>query len=329
MTKLEVESALSGFRAWLEAKGNLPSSSDERDVQSLLTEYLSSEGIEDINKYVGDIESLRSSKVHQALTNELTRLGVKPKRGAQATRQADVLERYKTVPLHAIFLYTSEDQKVERYISENWGALDTLSGDFCDIHQSVDQFQTKEDAYDFIENLSVIRESNFDAYSQLPGLFFWDSSGASQYIPFGPKASLEGIKTIVRSLFEEIRKNPKITSVSKVKKRMEMKERSIKSTNPKRQSIWSDLLGFLLAFVIVVGTVVLASQWVSPLVLGVVLISAILAFLLIGAFVLKRQDELSEANFMELIAQVIRSLPFLRRSGRAAGDDGNAEGRDA
>jgi hypothetical protein len=327
MTETEAEQLLLGFQAWLEAKRSLPPSSDERGVDSLLSEYLSSKGIEDINRYVGDIKSLRNGEVYQALTNELVNLGIKPKRGALSVRQADILERYRSVPLHAIFLYTSEDPNVGLYISENWGALDTLSGDFCDIHQSVDQFQNREDAYDYIENLDVIKESKFKAYSHIPGIFFWDNSRAAEYIPFGQKANLDDIKTIVRSIFEEIRNSPTIASVSKVREQLEMGNRFSKGAVPQKQSIWGDLLGFLLAFVIIIGAVVLASRWVSPWILGVVLISAILVFLIIGALVLRRQDELSEANFMELIGQVIKSLPLLRNSNKAVNNDGNGEGR--
>jgi hypothetical protein len=221
MSLPKVETIVSGFRAWLEARGVDASAQTDGSIDSLLQEYLFSEGVEDINQFVGDVKVLRDGNVYQALTEELRILGIKPKLKAQNSNLEDVLERYRSVPLHAIFLYTSEDNAVESYISENWGALDTLSGDFCDIHQSVNQFKNAEDAYDMIENFDVMVGVNFRAYSQIPGMFFWNNNGDVEYVPFGDTVDGGKLKKVVRTIFEEIRNYPHISSITKAKKKLE------------------------------------------------------------------------------------------------------------
>ncbi len=313
MEQSEIERFLSGFRAWLNDRHHTAPISEEKNIDSLLHEYLSSTGIRDVDEYIGNLKALRAGKTYQTLTDEMTRLGAKPKRSVRLDEDSDILVRHRKVPLHAMFLYTSEDKTVEAYIADNWGALDTLSGDFCDIHQSVDQFQNAADAYDFIEHLDVIRDSGSVAYSKLPGMFFWDNNGVVEYIPFGVTPTLEHIRLIVRTIFEEVRNNPTITSVKRAKKNLENAHYPTRTAPIKKPSIWGDLIGFLLAFVVVIGAVVLASRWASPLVLGVVLIATILIFLLVAALILRRSDDLSESNFMTVISHIVRSIPLLRQ----------------
>jgi len=88
------------------------------------------------------------------LISEFKKLGANFKNGRAYINQ-DFLERYRKIPLHALFLYTSEDKDVAAYIVHNWGVLDTLSGEVCDIYPSLEQFQNIEDAYDYIKELTV------------------------------------------------------------------------------------------------------------------------------------------------------------------------------
>jgi hypothetical protein len=313
----ELESLVADFHTWLNSRAqNL---SDIDDPESLIRAFLVDKNYASLANYIGDINALSTGKVYKKLTDELIRLGVKSKVKLQSDVESDILERYKTVPLHAVFLYTSEDNEVSKYILENWGALDTLSGDYCDIHPSVDQFENTEDAYDLIEKMDILRNTKFNSYSQLPGIFFWDLSGATEYISFGNEFSQATIRQIVRIIFEEIRKAPNIHSVSKAKTIIEDKNMPTKYKSS-HASIWSDISAFLLAFVVIIGTLVLASRWVSPLILGIVFIAAILVFLLVSALVLRRQQELTETNFMILVKEVIKRLPLLRQISKVEGD---------
>lgn len=311
MPKSELDALVTDFHSWLNSRAQeLP---DIEDADTLIRAYLVDKNVFSLENHFGDINALSEGKVHEKLTDELIKLGAKPKRKLQPDIETDLLERYKTVPLHAVFLYTSEDSEVSKYILENWGALDTLSGDFCDIHPSVDQFENIEDAYDLIEKMDVLRNSKFNSYSQLPGIFFWDVSGATEYISFGNEISQSTLRQVIRIIFEEVRKKPNIHSVSKAKNLIEDKNNMSPKNKPAHTSIWSDILAFLLAFVVIIGTLVLVSQWVSPIILGIVFIAAILVFLLVSALALRRQRELSEANFMVLVREVIKRLPLLRQ----------------
>ena len=97
-----------------------------------------------LEKYVGDKKALDGKRVNEDLTDQMIELGARPKQGARVPRE-DILERFRRIPLHAIFLYTSEDQPVGDYLAQHWGALESLSGDACDIHPMVNQFRNAED----------------------------------------------------------------------------------------------------------------------------------------------------------------------------------------
>lgn len=104
-------------------------------------------------------------------------------------------------PLHALLLYTPEDQEIENYISEHWTTVDALSDGFCDIYS--------------VSNQSGIAASQINC--RLPGLLFWDNYHKSVYVPFGPKFDSTVIKHILGVVFEEIRREPTIATIIKAK----------------------------------------------------------------------------------------------------------------
>jgi hypothetical protein len=264
----------------------------------------------DVDKYVGSAGALKLGSVHAELTSNLVAIGARPRSG-QSEIGSDILERYRTVPLHAIFLYTSEDKEVGQYILEHWGALDALSGDYCDLHPSVDQFHSAEDAYDFVEQLDVVREARSFSLSHLPGVFFWDGHANAEYISFGDDLSTARIRHVMRVVFDEIRMKPNIMSVRHAKARLASEAgRTVRSTEP----IWKDLAPFVAGFVVLLGAVALASRWISPLTLGIVLIASVLAFVLVGVFALRHREQLSERNLLIVIGQVLSKLPLLRKA---------------
>jgi len=267
-----------------------------------------------IDKYVGDVQALGDERVNEELTNQLVGLGVQPKKDAQVPPE-DILERFRRIPLHAIFLYTSEDEEVGDYIAKNWGALDTLSGNACDIHPMVNQFRGAEDAYDYIDKLDVVRGSGFREYAILPGIFFHDNYGASEYISFGKKASEEEIKRTIRGVFEEIRRHPTISAVTHAKQILEDRSQPPtmkKEDNPKKSSLWSDLFAILFAFVVIVAGFIALAHFVSPLVLWIIIIGALLFFVLIITWLLRRSNELSESNFVKIVLRTFNALPLLQ-----------------
>jgi nucleoside phosphorylase len=126
----------------------------------------------------------------------------------------DPLERYNSVPLHALPLYTSEDKEVDAYISEHVRALDSLSENRCDIYQMTSQ----ENAFDFIRHFQVIQQSaSAPTIRDVPGLFFWDNADGSEYIPFGENPGLADIRRILRVVFDYVKRSPTIESVTRAK----------------------------------------------------------------------------------------------------------------
>jgi DNA-binding NtrC family response regulator len=88
--------------------------------------------------------------------------------------------------------------------------------------------------------------------------------------------------------------------------------------------LWGTMLAVLVALVVVLGSVATVAQLVSPIIFGVVLISAILLFLLVGVLVLKLTGKLTEAGFLEVAGKIVKALPGLRRN--EGGGKGQEEG---
>ena len=76
--------------------------------------------------------------------------------GPYATRIADPVGRYRSVPLHGIFMYSTEDAEFSKYIDVNWRALDRMSGDSCDMYPSIDQLTGLEDVYNLLNSQSEL-----------------------------------------------------------------------------------------------------------------------------------------------------------------------------
>ncbi len=190
---------------------------------------------ESINRYVGDLKALREGRVHQELTDRLAATGAIKPGPPRQTGPEDILERYLSVPLHAVFLYTSEDPEVHTYISENWKALDALTNNNCDFYPIMTQYNNSGDGYDFMEQLDPVRLSQVrPAYSDLPGIFFWDNFGDSAYISFGPQVSHPTIRNILRVMFEEVRREPTLAAVMRASALLAANGRSTLEGNPRR-----------------------------------------------------------------------------------------------
>jgi len=216
------------------------------------------------------------------------------------------LERYRKVPLHSMFLYTSEDSELEQYIVNNWKALDSLSGKYCDIHQTFQQLESKEDAYDFFEKLDVLNESKYNSITDLPGLFFWNMNKESEYIPFQAQ-SKEDIKKRLRYLFHEIRQNPQIETISKVK-------RDLQKSRKHEKSLFKILLPFLSVFVIILTSLVITSNFVSPIQLGLILLVTIILFVLIGVFAFRYIEIIPDSTFKVIVLKIIDKLSLVNKN---------------
>ncbi|MFG2366126.1 hypothetical protein ACGFY3_31510 [Streptomyces mirabilis] len=132
------------------------------------------------------------------------------RRSPYGSSRRDAFERYRTVPLHAAFLYSSEDSILASYIQDNWYALHRMSADFCDIHPSIEQLCGSEDAYIALNVMSKIYDKV--QLSRLPGVIFWDDF-EHEYISFRGLDS-DGITNGLRFIFEHIWRDSSIASVA-------------------------------------------------------------------------------------------------------------------
>lgn len=161
-----------------------------------------------------DLFAFAQANPAQDLLEAFIKLGARASKDQSLTGE-DLLERYANVPLHAFFLYTSEDEAISSYILNNWDALDALSGTICDIHPLLEQFQSTKSAYEYIQTVDILKEASFCNLSQLPGLFFWDHAGGTAYISFGVEAKPTHIKNVLRVVFEELYREPSLASINR------------------------------------------------------------------------------------------------------------------
>ena len=132
---------------------------------------------------------------------ELTAAGVRGRATSEPSCLGfDALERFRRVPNHAMFLFTSEDALVNQYIRDHWAALDGLSGDACDIHQSVLQLLGGEDFYSQIADVKSIAGLEAVRPVDLPALHIW-SKAANCTIRLGRLTTEASLRDTLRTVF--------------------------------------------------------------------------------------------------------------------------------
>jgi DNA-binding XRE family transcriptional regulator len=210
-----VEPAPLSFERWINRRNIRDCVLNAEELCFLISKYLYSLGNEDLYLHIRSHNVLQYSEEFHMYLETFTKAGVQFDR---THTDFDLLQNYKNFAIRAILLYTTEDSSVQEYINTNYVALDKLSGDFCLVFTTLDMHKHKEDAYDFVEKLDVLVESHFNALAQLPGIFFWDRSGASAFLSFGRKPGVDDITALLRRVFSEVRKNPTIFSVYRARK---------------------------------------------------------------------------------------------------------------
>ncbi|QBD82936.1 caspase family protein [Ktedonosporobacter rubrisoli] len=175
-----------------------------------------------------NLATLLKGPVHQELAERLAKEEGFKLSAKLLSSNEDALERYRAIPLHALFLYTSEDQAIVSYLSKHLADLDELTDTICDVYPIVEQFKRPYDAnaYVFMRELDVLRNAHFDAYEQLPVLFFWDGKGASEYISLSSFTDLASVIYALRQIFGTLRRAPTISSVSRIKSQLQQAEKS-------------------------------------------------------------------------------------------------------
>lgn len=216
LTAQEQEHLETGFYSWLDEKV-----ADAKIARGTIFEYpvffrlyqayIVSRGVENVPRQLDKTRSLKNGKLYIEVIEYLNRKGLNLQVSRSLSSRA--LSDYMDMPLHAVFLFTSEDHIVEKYINENSSALITITSTWCDIHG----FKSEGNGYDLVNRLHVIQQAGFQAFSQFPGLYFWDHSGKTEYIPLGSRASEEDLREKIRVIFEIVQKTPSISSVTQAK----------------------------------------------------------------------------------------------------------------
>ncbi len=82
---------------------------------------------------------------------------------------------------------------------------------------------------------------------------------------------------------------------------------------PLRPSPWASGSFYLVVFMAVLITLLVAGKILPPFILPIVVIGGILALSVIGAFQMRHDERLSEGNFLKLMALSFKYLPWIRR----------------
>jgi len=70
---------------------------------------------------------------------------------------------------------------------------------------------------------------------------------------------------------------------------------------------------FLIAFIVIFGGILTAARLLSVYVFVLVLVGGVIIFSVVGAFILRQDENLSEKGFIELMKLSFRYLPLLRK----------------
>jgi len=150
------------------------------------------------------------------------------KRNRSYIESIDPLDRYRTVPLHAIFLYSSQHDYIQDYIIKNWGALSSMSGDYCDIYFSVDQLDYEIDAFDVIDQIKAFKQVDIE---KLPGILFWEKDVSNNYFLSFDDLDNKNVTDLLFIVFQQIRKSQNLKSIKRGEKLFRKKYESKKATS--------------------------------------------------------------------------------------------------
>lgn len=195
---IENSLAVLDFEKWVKDQQFYGLTLNEERVSTIIARYLCLKGHNSLYAYIRNMNALHYARMFNDFIEILVKMGAKIE---LPDTDSDFLHYYKSTPLRSVFLYTSEDIEVQEYLDANFEALDKLTGDSCLVFLMIDQHENTEGGYAFIEKLHVLRKSNLDVSSQLPGLFFWDKDEATEFVTFGPKPGIADIRFILRTLF--------------------------------------------------------------------------------------------------------------------------------
>ncbi|MBA2393514.1 MAG: hypothetical protein H0V70_12330 [Ktedonobacteraceae bacterium] len=171
--------------------------------------------------YLGDWSSLQNGTTYRQLMQEFFERGIRPQISQELPLE-DPLARYKNIPLHARFLYTSMDSLVEYCILKHYTTLKGLSRDRCDIYLSLEQFINPVETFDYLDHSPVLKQSGvYIGYNDLPGMFFWNRQWEGEYISFRPHMTEEGINMTLLCVFQEIREDATLNAVRRIKQNLE------------------------------------------------------------------------------------------------------------
>ncbi len=100
---------------------------------------------------------------------------------------------------------------------------------------------------------------------------------------------------------------------------LELKDKSfqnvlITQTMDKKNNPWHSGSFYLFAFLAVLAALVVSAFYLPAYAIPLVIIAALLALSVLGAFQLRNDDRLSDKSFLSLMGMSLKQLPFLRKS---------------
>lgn len=147
-----------------------------------------------------------SQDLVSATSDDLVKAGIRVRKDSSPeVRDTDLLERYRSVPNHAMFLFSSADELLDNYIRKHWWELDGLSADSCDIHVSVLQLFGDEDLYTQLDDVRTIPGLDSIDPTELPSLHVWSGDAAIR-ISLTPFNSESALRDALRLVFGELRR---------------------------------------------------------------------------------------------------------------------------
>jgi hypothetical protein len=160
-------------------------------------------GVSGVSRIAIMKKTTKSSDIIPVSQTEIEAAGARPRDGAAPLERAeDLLARYINVPNRMMLLYSSEDDLFSTYIRDNWAALDSMSGELCDIYTSMLQLRGGEDIYSFLDDLYYIPGSESIRIDKLPIILLWSDSASLNISLSNFSSDLPTIRRIIRGTFQ-------------------------------------------------------------------------------------------------------------------------------
>ncbi|MEA5452275.1 COR domain-containing protein, partial [Leptolyngbya sp. CCNP1308] len=205
-----------------------------------------------------------------------------------------------------------EDRKIFIWVSGNPSTrrilLESIRDQFDYIHRSIPGIEVEE---------KVPLPSQPDVLVDYKNLLDMEAINVEEFVPSGLREKVS-VRDLLQGVETPLDREKRLETRRDLDRRFEPPPvpqgdpSSAPAPAPRPRTPWGSGLFYLFVLAVVTGLFAVVSHFVAGYLLPVVIIGALLAIGIVGAFQLMQDERFSEANFVTLIIEAYKRLPLLR-----------------